>query len=135
MKALSLLQPYASLIALGLKEFETRSWYTPYRGPLAIHASKRWTREEIAITDYLGRYFDQVFSKLSYPMPLGAVLCICNLLDCYRTPMSGLSTLEYAAGNFASGRYAWKLELVKIFPAPISARGALGLWDWEWSEN
>jgi hypothetical protein len=40
-KALTLWQPWASLVALGVKSIETRSWSTSYRGPLAIHASKR----------------------------------------------------------------------------------------------
>lgn len=39
MKALTLWQPWASLVALGVKTVETRSWSTPYRGPLAIHAA------------------------------------------------------------------------------------------------
>ncbi len=38
MKAITLTQPYASLVALGAKRIETRSWPTKYRGPLAIHA-------------------------------------------------------------------------------------------------
>jgi hypothetical protein len=41
MKALSLHQPWASLIGLGVKTIETRSWSTKYRGPLAVHASLR----------------------------------------------------------------------------------------------
>ena len=40
MKALTLHQPYASAIALGLKHFETRAWKTTYRGPVAIHAAQ-----------------------------------------------------------------------------------------------
>ena len=40
MKALSLHQPWAWLVATGQKHYETRSWGTPYRGPLAIHAGK-----------------------------------------------------------------------------------------------
>lgn len=40
MKALSLWQPWASLVAIGAKTIETRSWSTSYRGPLAIHAAK-----------------------------------------------------------------------------------------------
>lgn len=39
-KILTLSQPYASLVALGAKRIETRSWRTSYRGPLAIHAAK-----------------------------------------------------------------------------------------------
>jgi hypothetical protein len=38
---LTLHQPWASLIALGVKTIETRSWSTKYRGPLAIHAGKK----------------------------------------------------------------------------------------------
>lgn len=39
MKAITIWQPWASLIALGVKTIETRSWSTDYRGPLAIHAA------------------------------------------------------------------------------------------------
>ncbi len=42
MKRLSLIQPWATLILSGAKRFETRSWRTPYRGPLAIHAGGRF---------------------------------------------------------------------------------------------
>ena len=40
-RTLSLWQPWASMIAVGLKRHETRSWETSYRGLLAIHAAKR----------------------------------------------------------------------------------------------
>jgi hypothetical protein len=40
MKALSIIQPWATLLAMGAKKIETRSYRTPYRGPLLIHASK-----------------------------------------------------------------------------------------------
>jgi len=45
MKALSLWQPWATLIAIGAKRFETRGWSTTYRGPVVIHAAKRWNAE------------------------------------------------------------------------------------------
>ncbi|MEZ7793182.1 ASCH domain-containing protein [Niallia circulans] len=38
-------QPWATLIALGGKEFETRSWQTKYLGKLAIHAGKSVDKE------------------------------------------------------------------------------------------
>ncbi len=41
MKAITLWQPWASLVAIGAKTIETRSWATSYRGPLAIHAAAR----------------------------------------------------------------------------------------------
>lgn len=40
-KALTLWEPFASLVAYGVKRIETRSWPTSYRGPLAIHAAQR----------------------------------------------------------------------------------------------
>lgn len=40
MKAITLTQPWATLVAIGAKRIETRSWATRYRGPLAIHAAK-----------------------------------------------------------------------------------------------
>lgn len=42
MKAITVRQPWASLIAAGVKTIETRSWSTKYRGPLAVHAGARW---------------------------------------------------------------------------------------------
>ena len=47
-KFITLTQPWATLVALGVKRIETRSWRTPYRGLLGIHAAKSypdWARE------------------------------------------------------------------------------------------
>jgi len=65
--ALTLWQPYASLTALSAKGNEIRSWATSYRGPLAIHAAKRYPPNlralaepflsalaEVALEDYMG---------------------------------------------------------------------------------
>ena len=40
MKVLTIKEPFASLIANGLKEYEFRTWKTNYRGEVLIHASK-----------------------------------------------------------------------------------------------
>ena len=45
MKALSLKQPWATLIVAGIKPIENRTWSCPYRGPLLIHASQNWDKE------------------------------------------------------------------------------------------
>jgi len=47
MKALTLTQPWATLVILGVKRIETRGWATPYRGRIAIHAAKGWHRDDI----------------------------------------------------------------------------------------
>jgi hypothetical protein len=46
MKAISIRQPWASLIVAGVKPVENRSWRTRYRGPVLIHASSRMTRPD-----------------------------------------------------------------------------------------
>lgn len=48
MKALTLTQPWATLVITGRKRFETRGWRTGYRGQIAIHAAKGmpgWAKE------------------------------------------------------------------------------------------
>ena len=39
-KTLTIAQPWATLVAIGAKQIETRSWQTNYRGDIAIHAGK-----------------------------------------------------------------------------------------------
>ena len=79
MRALTITQPWASLVMSGDKRVETRSWSTTYRGPLAIHAAKgwdvdaRWFAEEVC-----GR----ILSLTPSILPRGAVLGLADLVDC-----------------------------------------------------
>ncbi|HSS99913.1 MAG TPA: ASCH domain-containing protein [Terriglobales bacterium] len=130
MKALSLWQPWASLIAIGAKEYETRSWSTKYRGPLVIHASKTTQ------IDWTDRKFMNRLSNVGLDiknMPIGAGLCLCNLVAVYRTEDCSpyLSEQELAFGDFSPGRAAWKLEIVRVFKKPVPGRGAQGLFNWD----
>ena len=65
MKALSLWQPWATLLAGGAKRCETRGWATRHRGPLLVHAAKHWTRELFTLcgTDP----FRAALARLGYP--------------------------------------------------------------------
>lgn len=130
-KAITLHQPWASLIALGAKEHETRSWPTSYRGLLAIHAGKTLLYDE----------YDSVFVRamaeagVADPkrLPLGAVVCVCELVAIYHTEdvFPYINRLDSLFGNFEPGRAAWKLKVVEVFDPPIPARGKQGLWDWQ----
>lgn len=131
MKALTLWQPWASLIAWGEKQYETRSWPTPYRGLLAIHAGLNDDTQELL---RLNSFYREAFfrgRRLSTPVPKGAVLCLVNLVDCVPTAGLSITQKEQNFGDYSSGRFAWKLELVEVFPAPIPAKGKQGLWEWE----
>lgn len=88
-KAITIRQPHASLVALGVKQIETRSWATTYRGPLAIHAAKRCvagTTGEWHVEDDTPRRSDKQYllrgpAAWPYRLPLGAVVATCELVD------------------------------------------------------
>jgi activating signal cointegrator 1 len=136
---LSLWQPWGSLIAHGFKRFETRSFKPPQYlvgALLAIHAAKRWTADEARQMKTFVLTYPAVRAKLSpdglLRPPLGAILCVCRLVDYHPTELirSSLSDQERAFGNYDDGRFAWELEVLKVPPAPIPAKGAQGIWKW-----
>lgn len=128
MKALTLTQPWATLVAEGRKAIETRSWRTHYRGTLAIHAAKG--------IPYTAREFAREFTaRRVEPLPRGAVLCYIDLTDCVPTEsvVRGLSADERCFGDYTPGRWAWLFDpaSLRVLPDPIPARGELSLWEWE----
>lgn len=125
MKALTITQPWASLIALGYKRVETRSWTTKHRGPLAIHASAGWTKADRTFAEEL--VAEGVLPTLD--VPRGAVIALAELYAISPTEGLEISKEENRMGNFGPGRFAWGLsDVVAIEPVP--AKGALGLWEW-----
>jgi activating signal cointegrator 1 len=128
MKALTVWQPWASLIASGEKQYETRGWETKYRGPLAIHAGLGDMTKELYECNSF--YRDALRGSSAPALPSGAVLCIVNLVECLPVDSLSLSQKELAFGDYSSGRFAWKLEVVERFEKPIPASGKHGLWDW-----
>jgi len=129
LKALSLTQPWASAIALGLKHWETRSWPTSYRGEVCIHASKsfpRWAKD-----------FAEGEGHDPKTLPLGRIVCVCDLTECRQTSTLAptLSFQEISWGDFSPGRFAFRLENVRVLPEPVFTRGALGFWSVGWDEE
>lgn len=144
LKALTIKQPWATLIALGEKKIETRSWKTSYRGPLFIHAGK-------SIEDSIchEKPFITVLNNhdiiLARDLPTGAIIAKANLVNCVKMAewvlddnyMAICSLLENGQvvkdnelefGDYTPGRYAWILEDVEIIK-PIPAKGQLSLWN------
>ena len=125
MKALTLTQPWATLVAIGAKQIETRSWRTFYRGPLAIHAAKSLPAWQFR--DVLEAHGINGFMELS----LGAVVATCTLTRIIRIyPYNIPDTPEFDFGDYRVGRWMWYLSDVKALDTPIPARGSLGLWEW-----
>lgn len=129
MYALTLHQPYATLIALGIKEFETRDWKTTYRGPLLIHAGvKKLGRYEKKLIKELSEKFPPI-GELLLPIteyPLGAIVAKCDLVDCIPTNTFTPNNLERMVGWWEGNRFAWKVE--EIQPLFIPVLGKQGLW-------
>lgn len=126
MKALSLHQPWASLIAAGAKRVETRTWRTHHRGLLAIHAAqRRMDFQAIELLRTLG------LSGLC-EFPLGCIVATCRVVDCIPTDdYVPASEQERACGDFRPGRFAWILDDVKAVVPPIACKGSMGLWTTE----
>ena len=134
MRALTLHQPWASLIADGRKTVETRSWAPPVAllgERIAIHAGMMGSRD--ARDDW---YQD-------FPLPRGCVVCTAVLADMGQIRQelgktvlvqwwqAGLS--EYPIdqyGDFALSRWLWRLDDVEAVSPPIPARGHQGIWVW-----
>jgi hypothetical protein len=155
MKAISLWQPWASLCVIGAKHFETRHWATPHRGPILIHAAKKWNTQlrctvkdepfATALKGHVGNFSPGSYVYTS--IPLGMIVGVCDIVQMYEatgTPTiqpsvwwAGgphkdpfvLGPTEMAFGDFHKGRWAWRLENPRRFPQPIPYRGRQQLFD------
>lgn len=138
MKALSLTQPWATLVANGSKRIETRSWKTSHRGLIAIHASKGFPKAARRLC-WNSPFFEALSPLGAHQLPLGAIIATAELVACSPTntvwgvtdafsqPREGES--EHAFGDYSDGRYMWFLENVRALPESIPCRGAFSLWE------
>lgn len=148
MKALTLTQPWATLVAIGAKKIETRSWGVTYLGPIAIHAGKEFPLEARRFAlrppclDVMHAWWGGVINDWPLDALRGKVIATGMLVDVVRieedllegpfdlTKLGEIGEHEAAFGDYTPGRFAWVLrDVVKIDPVP--ARGRLGLWDWQ----
>lgn len=156
MKLLSLWEPWATLMALGAKRIDTRSWGTSYRGWLAIQASKGGLNRECLAETCCDEYFYQALREyppfaeqveatvrrkgwISEVFPHGKIVAVVYLMGCARTEWitkpvgvevigSELMTpQERAFGDFSDGRYGWVTEKLFRLPEPIPFKAKQGL--------
>lgn len=132
MKAISLWQPWASLVALGYKQYETRSWSTGHRGRLLIHAAKKRSKEidRLVLEEPHFRRFMELERLAGLDeLPFGAIVCTCDLVYCVESGLAAVSATERAFGDYTPGRFAWKLAGVMKLESPIAFTGRQGLFD------
>lgn len=153
MKTLSLWQPWASLIAIGAKQIETRDWSTGYRGALAIHAAKYLIPEFGEICN--SEPFVTALRVAGYTemecFEFGKVVAIVDLAQVATTeeilepgvefPGDFLDASRRAGeldfGNYGPKRFGFLLKNLRRFPEAIPAVGHQKLWDWpvEWCDG
>lgn len=135
MRCLSICQPWATLVILGVKRFETRSWSTRHRGPLAIHASKTF-RDEARLLFEQEPFRTELLKagfRSSADLPRGMILGTVELIACLGTAdlvTRGLiDAREAAFGDYSAGRYAFELRAPKPLQTPLRWSGQLNLFE------
>lgn len=111
MKALSINQPWAWAIIKGYKDIENRDWSTKYRGPVIIHASKKWDRG--------GYNFLRYFKNIEIPSKnchvFGALIGMVDLISC----------VNRCDSEWFAGPYGFVLRNAREYKYPIIWKGQL----------
>ena len=131
MKVITIKQPFASLIAEGIKEYEFRTWKTKYRGPLLIHAGKGIDKEAM-----------NKFACYNLDYPQGCIIAKVELTDCIKIGDKERKMLEKKNPLVYSNiikktdwnGYGFKIENVKKIN-PIEINGKLSLWDFYYKDE
>ncbi len=122
MKALSIKQPHAHLIATGIKDVENRSWFTATRGRIYIHTGK--------IFDQAGYDF-MLDMKVLLPRKedydLGAIIGEVDIVDCkFRKP----ALISHGFSSWHEiGMWGYILANPILYDKPIPCRGQLGFFE------
>lgn len=137
MRALTLIEPWATFMALGLKTIETRSWYASIRDRVMIHASKSRKCLDQA-NEILERAGHPTRFNPDYDWPLGKIVAVVEVYGCKTTVGIGaLSKCEYAMGDYSEytlskgvrrKRFGILTRNLWRVPAPVDCKGALSFW-------
>ena len=131
MKAITIKQPFASLIAAGLKEYEFRTWKTKYRGVILIHAGKGIDKKAM-----------KKFEEYGLDYPTGCIIAKANLSDCvivdseFRNVLTEKNTKIYSSiiKHTEWEGYGFKIDNIEKIE-PIPAKGKLSIWEYDFEGN
>lgn len=123
MKVLTLKQPWATLVAEGIKKYEFRSWKTNYRGKILIHAGAKVDKEEM-----------KKYKDLNLSFPSKRIIAEVEIVDCllFDDELNNkiISENNITYGNKRREGYAWKLDNIKKINYEKEVNGKLGLWNY-----
>lgn len=124
MKVLTLKQPWATLVAEGIKKYEFRSWKTNFRGKILIHAGAGVDKKEM-----------EKFKDLNLDYPSKKIIAEVEIEDCLeldeKLNKEIIKEKNIAYGSKYRTGYAWKLNNVKKLNINKTVNGKLGLWNFE----
>jgi len=131
-KCISLWEPWASLMMMGFKRNETRSWPTKHRGPLMIHAAKKWGKEQKAIIQAWP--FSNHFSvDENFETTRGCLLGAVNVVNVIRSEKWDVETaadiFEEDYGDYSPGRFVWITEGARKLITPVPFKGMQGMFN------
>lgn len=138
MKALSIKQPYASLIAHGVKNIENRTWKTKFRGKIYIHASAKGVSDfqfsldqTIALNDIYTEDFE--FTKSAIIGEVDIIDCVINHESIWAEHIKpDDQLLKDVLGRDPKPIYNWVLANAVLYDEPIlNVKGRLSLWEFE----
>ena len=124
MKALTIKEPWASLIIEEYKKYEFRSWKTKYRGKILIHAGLSIEKDMM-----------ERFKDYNIDINPGYIIGEATITDCilvdeeFNCELRSIDPVVYGRSNHTE-TYAWKLENVVKYDNPIPCKGKLGLWNY-----
>lgn len=125
MKALTIKEPWATLIIEGYKKYEFRSWKTNYRGKILIHAGLSLEKDQL-----------EKFKDYNLECSKGMIIGEAELVDCilvtdeFDKELKSIDPIVYGNSGHVQN-YAWKLENVKKYDEGIPVKGKLGLWNYD----
>jgi len=124
-KALSIQQPWAYCITHGTKRVENRTWCARYRGPILIHAGKRYQTDMEYPIHADSPEMEIVGMKRS---PRGAIVVSAQLVDCI-CPRDDARLAEDQRNWSDPDQHKFLLAHAREFDKPIPYKGALGFFD------
>ena len=125
MKAITIKQPWASLIVHGIKDIENRNWRTNFRGRVLIHSSAKGDIAKFGCLQPNQRLkvLNTPISRICFnDLPFGSIIGSVEIIDCVQNHPSIWAD---------KGVYNWVLANPILFPEPIPAKGKLSLWEYD----
>lgn len=130
MKAITVKQPWASLIIEGIKDIENRTWPTKFRGRVLIHAGATIAKNAVDVISMIdGELARKIWFDINdKKLPIGAVIGSVEIIDCVINHPSIWS--EKTTQMSPDNSYNWVLANPIKFPEAIPAKGKLSFWDY-----